>query len=438
MNVVVLSGGKGARLFPLSREAYPKQYLKLFGKSLFQMCIERAMSFAEKIFVVTNSEQKYIVEEQLAEMGVECEILVEPQSKNTLAAIIYGALEAGGTIAVMPSDHYIEGDIKRYFEIAKRYADSYIVTFGIKPRRPHTGYGYIKPGRKLGEVYEVERFVEKPDYETARRYVEEEYLWNSGMFVFDAELFIEECRRCLPGVIEAFERSVEEGYRAAPNTNVDKAVIERSRRVAVVPMDIVWSDLGSFDSIYEVLEKDANGNASKGEFLALNARRNLVVTDRLTALIGVEDVMVVSSDDALLVCRREMGEDVRKVVEILKARGDERVYHHSTVYRPWGSYTLLTRGDFYWVKRVLVKPGMAISEHEHYHRSEHWVVVRGTAKVKVAGNEYVLRSGESAFVPAGVPHRVENPGKLPLEMIEVAIGEYLEEDDIRVLGSENI
>ncbi len=430
MNVLILSGGKGTRLFPLSREAYPKQYLKLFDKSLFQMCVERALKIADPkdITVVTNEEQKYIVAEQLDELGVECRILVEPKSKNTLPAILYGVRNVHDVVAVMPSDHYISGDIAKYFRKAESYADEYIITFGIKPSKPHTGYGYIKPGDKIGDIYKVERFVEKPDYETAKTFISEGYLWNSGMFVFDSDLFMDECRKLIPDIVKAFDESVERGYEVSPDISVDKAVMEKTSRAAVIPVDVVWSDLGSFDSLYEMLEKNENGNAVKGECVEIDSKNNLVLTDRLTALIGIENTMVISSDDVLLVCRRELGEKVRDVVKILK--DDERVVHHSTVFRPWGSYTLLTKGSSYWVKRVVLKPGRSLTLHAHYHRSEHWIVVRGTAKVVIDDKEYILRSGESAFVPAGVKHRLENPGKVPLEIVEVAIGEYLSEDDI--------
>ncbi|NOY11767.1 MAG: mannose-1-phosphate guanylyltransferase/mannose-6-phosphate isomerase [Archaeoglobi archaeon] len=437
MKVFILSGGKGTRLFPISREKYPKQYLKIFdSKSLFQMAVERAMEMGDEVAIITNDEQKFIVRDQLDEIGAEAEILVEPASKNTFPAIIYASLHADDTFLITPSDHFIKGDLARYVRKAEKHAGEFIITFGIKPTKPHTGYGYIKPGERVGEVFRVERFTEKPDMETAKRFVSEGYLWNSGMFLTSRDVLREEVKRHYPGLYEAFEKDVGEGYRRCPETSFDYAIMERTERAAVMELDIFWSDLGSFDSLYEVMEKDENGNAVRGELIPLDSRNNLVMSDRLVSAIGVEDLLIVDTRDALLISKKGMAERVKEVVRILKERGDERAEVHTVVHRPWGSYVLLEKGENYWIKRIVVKPGERLSLQRHMHRSEHWIVVRGMAKVISEGKEYFLRPGESTFVPSGVKHRLVNPGRIPLEMIEVAIGDYLSEDDIERFDDE--
>ncbi|WP_457590398.1 mannose-1-phosphate guanylyltransferase/mannose-6-phosphate isomerase [Geoglobus sp.] len=437
MKVFILSGGKGTRLFPISREKYPKQYLKLFdSKSLFQMAVERAEKIGDEIAVITNDEQKFIVMDQLDEVGVQAEVLVEPESKNTFPAIIFASLHADDVFLVTPSDHFISGDLGSYVRKAERHASDYIITFGVKPTKPHTGYGYIKPGERVGDIFRVERFTEKPSEETAREFVRQGYLWNSGMFLMNVDLLKREVERLYPGLYETFEKDVAEGYGKCPEISFDYAIMEKTDRAGVVELDIAWNDLGSFDSLYEVMGKDENGNAIRGEFLPVNAKNNLVLTERLVSAIGVEDLLVVDTRDVLLICRKGLAESVRNVVKVLKERGDERAEVHTVVHRPWGSYTLLERGDNYWIKRIVVKPGRKLSLQRHMHRSEHWIVVRGMARVVRDGEEYFLRPGESTFVPSGVKHRLENPGKIPLEMIEVAIGDYLSEDDIERFDDE--
>ncbi|ADC66130.1 mannose-1-phosphate guanylyltransferase/mannose-6-phosphate isomerase [Ferroglobus placidus DSM 10642] len=435
MRVLILAGGKGTRLFPLSRENFPKQFLKIWNnKSLLQLTVERALEFADEsnIYIISGEEFKFIISEQLNEINADCNILVEPEGKNTFPAIVYGALEIEeGTMLVLPSDHYVEGDLYSYFRMAKNFAREYLITFGIKPNKPHTGYGYIKPGESIGDgIYKVERFIEKPDFEKAKEYVNSGYYWNSGMFMFDAELFLEEVERLYPGIVEAFKRSVKDGYEACENISVDYAVMEKTDKAAVVPVDIFWSDLGSYDSLYEVMKKDKDKNAILGEFIGIDSKRNLVISDRLVAGINLEDYLIIDTKDVLLVCKRGEAERVKKVVEILKERGDRRVKEHLTIAKPWGSVTALERSTFYKINKLVVKPGEKLSLHAHMHRSENWVIVSGIAKVTVEDKEFYLRRGESTFIPAGVKHRLENPGKIPLEVIEVSIGEYLEEDDI--------
>ncbi|WP_297470155.1 mannose-1-phosphate guanylyltransferase/mannose-6-phosphate isomerase [Thermococcus sp.] len=455
MKTVILAGGKGTRLWPLSRELMPKQFVRFLDeKSLFQKTVERALMFSKpsEIFIVTNRNYRFRVLDDLRELGVEIpeeNLLLEPAGKNTLPAILWATLRieeefGDSVVAVLPSDHLIEVNeaYERAFENAEKLAKSYLVTFGIKPTRPHTGYGYIKPGEKIAEDgtvigYTVTEFKEKPDFETAKRYVESGYYWNSGMFAFSSSLFIEEVQKHAPQVWEAFEESgdIEEVYNRVPEISIDYGVMEKTDKAAVVPLNTRWSDLGSFDAIYEVLEKDAEGNAIRirgknGYHVGVNSRNNLIMTERLTATVGVEDLIIIDTGDALLVAKKGESQRVKEVYKALKELGDERVVVHRTAYRPWGSYTVLEEGDRYKIKRLTVLPGKKLSLQMHYHRSEHWVVVRGTAKVIVGDKEILLRPGESTFIPAGVKHRLENPGKVVLEVIETQIGEYLGEDDI--------
>ncbi|EHR77684.1 mannose-1-phosphate guanyltransferase [Thermococcus litoralis DSM 5473] len=450
MKTLILAGGKGTRLWPLSRELMPKQFIRIFDSaSLFQKTVERALKFSKpkEIFIVTNKEYKFRVLDDLKELGIEVpeeNILLEPVGKNTLPAIFWGmrVVEENygkSKVAVLPSDHLIKvnEDYIKAFENAEKLADNYFITFGIKPTKPHTGYGYIKPGEKLEGGYKVEEFKEKPDYETAKRYVEEGYYWNSGMFLFDSSLFIEEVKTLAPEVYNAFEeaKSIEEAYEKVPEISVDYGIMEKTDKAAVVPLNTYWNDLGSFDAIYEAFEKDENGNAIrisgfKGDYINVDSKDNLIITERLTATVGVEDLVIIDTGDALLVAKKGETQKVKEVYKKLVEKGDERALVHRTAYRPWGAYTVLEEGERYKIKRLTVLPGKRLSLQRHYHRSEHWVVVRGSAKVKIGEKELLLRPGESTFIPAGVVHRLENPGKVILEVIETQIGEYLGEDDI--------
>uniref|UniRef100_A0A7C3RC70 mannose-1-phosphate guanylyltransferase n=1 Tax=Archaeoglobus fulgidus TaxID=2234 RepID=A0A7C3RC70_ARCFL len=436
MKTIILAGGKGTRIWPLSRELMPKQFIRLFSESLFQKTVRRALyhSSPDEIYVITNKEYRFRVLDDLEDLGLkipEDNLILEPEAKNTLPAICLGIRAAGdGKFAVLPSDHLIEADEEylKAFKTAERLSESYIVTFGITPTKPHTGYGYIRPGRKINGGFEVEEFREKPSAELAEEYVSKGYLWNSGMFVLDSRVFIEELEKHAPEFIRVLEDG-EKAYQHISEASVDYAVLEKSERVAVVPIRTLWSDLGNFDSIYEVMEKDGDGNAvSGGDCIAINSKNNLIIAHRLTALIGVEDSIIVDTDDALLIAKRGEAERVRDVYRLLAGRKVVEV--HRSVHRPWGGYTVLEENNGYKIKRITVKPGRRLSLQRHYHRSEHWVVVRGTARIIVDGREILLRSGESTFVPAGAIHRIENPGKVPLEVIEIQIGEYLEEDDI--------
>jgi mannose-1-phosphate guanylyltransferase/mannose-6-phosphate isomerase len=448
MHTLILAGGKGTRLWPLSRELMPKQFIKLFDKSLFQMTVERAslISDPSDIYIVLNREYKFRALDDLSELGIDIpkeNILMEPEGKNTLPAIYWGIKEISSRgkckVAVLPSDHMVNPD-REYvdaFRKAEELADDYLITFGIRPTRPHTGYGYIKPGEKLKFGFRVKEFKEKPDLLTAERYIKEGYLWNSGMFLFETNLFMEEVNLLAPEVSDAFRYTVEEAYRRVPEISVDKGIMEKTDKAAVIPLNVYWNDVGGFNSLYDVLSRDEMGNAVKtlgdGEYMQINSSNNIVVTERLTATIGVENLLIVDSGDALLIAKRDDDQKVREIYERLRKRRDERAFSHKTVYRPWGNYTVLGKGNGYKIKRLVVIPGRRLSLQRHYHRSEHWVVVRGTARIIMDQDQRILRPGESIFIPAGVVHRLENPGKIDLEVIEVQIGDYLEEDDIERL-----
>ena len=450
MHTLILAGGKGTRLWPLSRELLPKQFIRIFnGTSPFQMTVRRALLFSrpDEIYIVTNKEYKFRVRDELDVIGIslpEGNILLEPIGKNTLPAVYWGAKtveqEGGSKMLVLPSDHYINPD-ERYKEAIKQgeeIADEHLVVFGVKPSKPHTGYGYIKPGEKLKFGYKVDEFKEKPDAETAEAYLRQGYLWNSGMFLLNIDLFLEEVKKLAPFVPEAFSSGdLGKAYEKVPEISIDVGIMEKTDKAAVIPLNTEWSDLGGFSSLYEVLEKDNMGNAVKtsgdGYYISVNSFNNLIVAERLAVTVGVNDLVIVDTGDALLVAKKEEDQGIRDVYRKLKEKGDKRILVHRTAYRPWGSYTMLERGERYQIKRLTVLPGRRLSLQRHYHRSEHWIVVRGTAKITVDGEERILRPGESTFVPIGAVHRLENPGKVNLEVIEVQIGEYLEEDDIEHL-----
>ncbi|HID42625.1 MAG TPA: mannose-1-phosphate guanylyltransferase/mannose-6-phosphate isomerase [Archaeoglobaceae archaeon] len=440
MRTVILAGGSGTRLWPLSREAYPKQFIKLFdGFSLFEKTVERALIFSrpEDIYIVTNQRYEFDVTDALSDAGVSVpdeNILLEPASKNTLPAIYFAIkkIEEKGEskVIVLPSDHFIEvsENYRDAFEKASELAEKYLVTFGIKPTKPHTGYGYIKLGKKVGGGYIVEKFVEKPDSEKAKKYLNEGYLWNSGMFMFKSGIFMEECEKYQPEIVKAFES--ENPYEIVPEISIDYGLMEKTDKAAVVSLDIYWNDVGSFDAFHEVFEKDENQNAIKGECIAIDSENNFIIANRLVGAVGIKDTIIVDTRDSVLVCSRKDAQKVKEIVSILKSRGDERAEIHRTTYRPWGSFTILEEGSLYKIKKLTVLPGKRLSLQKHYHRNEHWVVVKGVAKVTVGDKTFMLERGSNTFIPAGSIHRLENPGKITLEVIEVQIGEYLGEDDI--------
>jgi len=442
---IILAGGSGTRLWPLSREQYPKQFLKFGETSLFQDTVRRCLkvSLPSEIFIVTNEAQKFFVTGQMEELGIDFQkenILIEPEGKNTLPAICFGMHEiekklGNCAVGVFPSDHILDMKAMDTIAGAEKLAAEYLVTFGITPTLPHTGYGYIKPGKSLEYGFKVIEFREKPKLADARKYLEEGCLWNSGMFMFSTKVFFEELKTHMSDIFSAFasDREIRQIYAELPSISIDYGIMEKSESVAVVRLGYKWSDLGDFDSMYAETQKNEHGNAVFNcDDISINSTTNLMYSkqDKAVSLIDVNDMVVVDTPDALLVCPRKSCQRVKDIVAVLKEKKDERALFHQTVYRPWGSYTVLEHSKNHKIKNIRVTPGKKLSLQLHNHRSEHWVVVKGTALVHVDGEEYSLHDGESTFIKPGTKHRLSNPEATPLEIIEVQLGDYVGEDDI--------
>lgn len=461
---VVLCGGSGTRLWPLSRRLYPKQFHNLHGgdRSLLQETAERARRVCggDDLIVVTNEEQKFLVAEQLG-AGKHLSLLIEPVARNTAPAIGIAALHAleiydNPVLLVMPADHLIaDADAFRdVVAVAERYArQGGMVTFGVWPTAAETGYGYIEKGEPAaagGDAFVVSRFVEKPDEASARAYLDAgTYFWNSGIFMFGARAYLDELKEWAPGVLagcaEAMAAPVrngdavvagEAGFASCPNISVDYAVMEVTSNAIVVPFDSPWSDIGSWSGLAEALAEpkapqEEDGNISIGDVYLKDVENSYIhAGTRMVAAVGVSDLVVVETDDAVLVAGRDADQDVKAIVEQLRAEERREVEHHTRVHRPWGSYQTLELQDGFQVKRLVIKPGASISLQLHHHRSEHWVVVRGEAVVTHGDKEFRLRANESTFIPKEARHKLENKGSEDLEIIEVQTGDYLGEDDI--------
>lgn len=459
---VILAGGSGTRFWPLSREKTPKQLLKVFGDTtMIQQTVSRLTGSVSdrNIYIVTGEKYAYDINDQVAEICVSGKFrtIIEPVARNTapaagLAAVYIRKRSPDAVMAIMPSDHIIQkGDA--FAQVLRQAVNAagkgYLTTIGIVPDRPETGYGYIKKGLPLGkpggkEGFAVDRFVEKPTLRKASEYIRsKKYLWNSGIFVWRVSDILREIKRQLPDLYrglleiekvigkEKEQETVSSVFGNLVPVSIDYGIMEKASKVAVIPADMGWSDVGSWRALEDIAEGDKKGNIVMGNVIDIGSRDSIVYAGkRLVATVGLKNMVVVDTPDATLVCNKSHAQDVRKVVDSLKQRGAEELVDHMTVKRPWGSYVVLETGNRYKIKRIVVNPGARLSFQLHHHRSEHWIVVAGTARVTVGDKTYSVHPNESTYVPISTRHRLENPGKVPLHMIEVQNGDYIAEDDI--------
>lgn len=455
---VIMSGGSGSRLWPLSRKKHPKQFLSLVSdNTMLQDTVLRLEGLnCLKPTIICNEGHRFVVAEQLDAIDkLGGEIILEPQGRNTAPAIALAAINAieqgqDPYLLVLAADHVIR-DVDA-FQQAVKYAQACaeqgrVVTFGIVPDKPETGYGYIKAGTKLDDshCHFVDQFVEKPNLETAERYLASgEYYWNSGMFLFKASTYLAELEQYCPEILKACQQSIKgakresdftrldnDAFLSSPDDSVDYAIMEHTKLAAMVPLDAGWSDVGSWSSIWEVSDKDENGCSVRGDVHVIDVKNSLIdARDKMVAVIGVEDLVIVETSDALVVAKQSRVQDIKKVVDSLNANKRSEAQEHRTIYRPWGHIDLLQQGKRYKSKQVTIKPHNRLSLQKHYHRAEHWVVVSGTAKVTCDAKEQVITENQSTYIPVGSVHSIENPGSIPLVMIEVQTGSYIGKDDI--------
>ncbi|WP_022671115.1 mannose-1-phosphate guanylyltransferase/mannose-6-phosphate isomerase [Hippea alviniae] len=475
MKNLILCGGSGTRLWPLSRKLMPKQFLKLFnGKSLFQLTIERNIELCDSFIISVNEEQYFLVLDQIEELTIHdsqitaydslltthsLQFLLETEAKNTAPAIAFASLsvDEDEILFITPADHLIKNSDKYKEAVlkAKELAlKGYLVTFGITPTEPNTGYGYIETedSGNGNHVLSVEKFHEKPDLKTAKQYLELNashstpitYLWNSGMFMFKAGVYLEELKRYAPEVYEESLKSFEnrqkindnqiriKDMKNIPSISIDYAVMEKSKKIKVIKSEFYWSDVGSFDSLVREMAVSNDNENNKAEEIEIDSKNNFYFSDRdkLIATIGLEDFIVIDTNDALLIAKKGQTQQVKEIVNQLKETHNSLLTTHSIVHRPWGTYEVLVEDKGYKIKRIIVKPGKRLSLQKHFHRNEHWIVVSGTAEVTVGNKTFLLRPNESTYIKMGELHRLANPGKIPVILIEAQVGEYVEENDI--------
>jgi mannose-1-phosphate guanylyltransferase/mannose-6-phosphate isomerase len=454
---VIMCGGAGTRVWPESRESLPKQFISLVGaRSTFQMVVDILDDGVfETPVVISNHDYRFLVAEQLAEIGRAARIVLEPVRRDSGPAVAVAAELAARSgpeiiVAVLAADHVVQNR-QAFVALCKQAAAAaalgYIVTLGVKPDSPATGYGYIKTGKAVtqdGAVLKVAGFVEKPDAATAERYIRENYLWNSGNFFFRADVMQAELQQFAPEIAAAAAEAVEkakpdldfllldrDAFSRAPKISIDYAVMERTSKAAVVPADIGWSDVGNWAAVWELSDRDEKGNSTRGHSVIMNASNVHVRSDdHLTTVVGVDNIIVVTTQDAVLVLNRAHGDQVKQLVDRLKTENRSEALAHKRSYRPWGYYQSVDHGARYQVKRIVVKPGQRLSLQKHFHRAEHWIVVKGTAEVTRDDNVVLVHENESIYLPIGCVHRMANPGRIDLELIEVQTGSYLGEDDI--------
>lgn len=457
---VILAGGSGTRLWPLSRKHYPKQLIELVNKnSMIQDTVLRLAGYPamEQPIVICNDEYRFMIAEQMRKINMDPSLIIlEPVGRNTASAIAVTSIMAKAkyedpTLLVLPADHLIEnianfhGMIKQGNNAAEK---GYLVTFGIIPNAPETGYGYIMRGEQhtdFSDIYQIEKFVEKPCYKDAENYVNSgDYCWNSGMFMFKTSTILAELKKFAPEIVETCQRAVTKGsedldffrldkesFELVPSDSIDYRVMEKTSKGVLIPCDIGWSDIGSFNALYRAQKSDENKNVLNGDVLLEDVTNCYInAKDKLVAAVGVDDLIIVETKDAVLVTHQNKAQDVKKIVEKLKNNQRPEVVVHSKVYRPWGHYESMDISERFQVKRLTVKPGAKLSLQKHFHRAEHWTIVSGSAIITNGDKEMLLNEDQSTYIPIGVVHRIKNPGKIPLEIIEVQSGSYLGEDDI--------
>lgn len=443
---IILCGGNGSRLWPISRKLFPKQFCKLIDEySLFQKTVQRNITVCNSYIVVTNEEQYFLAVDQLEEINIKtAKLLLEPVGRNTAPAIALACFDVDPDeiVLVTPSDHLISDTAK--YELIISQGEIFarqdnLVTFGIKPDYPETGFGYIE-----FQGNNVISFKEKPDFEIASQYIQNgNFYWNSGMFIFKAGVYLEELKKYAPDIYRTSYEAYTKGVKGKPSRikledmmrissiSIDYAVMEKSKNIKVIPCDINWSDLGSFESLYKTLPKDHDGNALINKNVSKNSNNNLIISgDRLISTIDVDDLIIADTPDALLISKKGSSHKVKDIFDKLEEQNPDITNIHLTAHRPWGRYTILEQAYRFKIKKVVVKPGGKLSLQKHYHRNEHWIVVNGTAHVTIGEGTFILRANESTYIPMGEIHRLENPGKIELVIIEIQVGDYLGEDDI--------